>query len=625
MKRSDFFKNFSVATVGTIVIPIMKNKIIQRISFIIILALPSFVSGQNFNRNIKTLTFSVSNSQKDSTSATYWNSNLPITPFRLPPPPYGYKPEYIDFDGDGNPDAIKSVTINGTPILWIDDDDDMQVGDLEGDTDSDCLLIDRNKDGVYDFIIDWVDTNGDGKADIQIVVEYPFVEQEKIWPHGHYMYVFDTDNDNIFNYIDWNTFQLKTWEHSGICDLFQDYSGKSIFLKVHAATNRIEDLRYNWENPFLFYDEDGDGLSEIAVRLVDTPILFNDTTKEINQETMRFDGKIDWVSISVDLDNDNGPGNEFDFDFSISFRGEGFDYTDQVHYIENLRGLPAADSFFLDPRWRQLDHLVFPDHDSALDLIFNRGKWDKVYFVYDEDDDCNRWERVEFLDPLDPFKIGSGKGGIDNNSQADISGDRGEWDLDNSGKGKVYISKFDGRLHLFGAEWGCWRIDQNAQYYQGVDRSWLNKTPEIFSTVIYRDTDSNGFIDYIEYDFDGDHVFEEVINFRESGIRDECDLIDLSDFKYNDYTQLMNTISGNLWKNAQTALKVAEKYKLNTSWYAKLKQATSVRDKYHNGYWLQYYIFKDLQDVFIRKNDNIMLKKLVSAYYSSDWNSILNK
>ena len=57
-------------------------------------------------------------------------------------------------------------------------------------------------------------------------------------------------------------------------------------------------------------------------------------------------------------------------------------------------------------------------------------------------------------------------GGIDNNPQSDASGDRGEWDLDNSGKGNLYIG-FDGRIHLVGAEKGYWRIDQDAKSYQG--------------------------------------------------------------------------------------------------------------------------------------------------------------
>jgi hypothetical protein len=541
----------------------------------------------------------------------------------------GYQVEYIDFDDDGDPDAIKSVTADGIPVLWIDDDDDMQNGDLEGDTDSDCLLIDRNNDGFYgglgDLIIKWCDSNSDGVADMQLLVEYPKTESEEVWPHGHYMWVMDTDGDQVFNYIDWNTLQLKAWEFSGTSDFIEDYSGKSLFLKVHASTNRMEDLRYNWENPFLFYDPDNDNLTEMAIRLVDSPLYFNDSTKSVHPKTMYYNGKMDWVSISVDLDNDNGTGHEFDFDFTLGFRGEGFDYSDKVQPLPNFKGLPAADSFFLDPRWRHLEELIYPNHDQAHELIFNKeeSKWKQVYFVYDEDDDCHRWERVEFLDPLDPFKIGTGKGGIDNNPQADSSGDRGEWDMDFSGEGQIYIGKFDGRLHLYGAEWGCWRIDQQARYYQGYNRTWKPGEPKVFATVKYSDTNNNGFIDLIEYDMDGDHKFEERISLLELGIDDRCELYDPATFEYKDYLHLKVMMAENLWEQAHRAVRVAELSGLNTSWYSKLKQATSVREKYHNGYWLQYYIYKDLQDLCLRTNNRELLKQITVAYFTSDWQSIL--
>jgi hypothetical protein len=558
----------------------------------------------------------------------YWNRNLLIVPYRLSPPPVGYQVEYMDFDGDGKPDAIKSVTIRDTPILWIDDDNNMQYGDREGDTVNDCLLIDRNKDGVYgglgDLIIKWCDTDGNGVADAQLVVEYPETEKPEIWPHGHYMWVMDTDGDQVFNYIDWNTLQIKAWEFSGTSDFITDYSGKSLFLKVHAATNRMEDLRFNWENPFLFYDPDNDHLTEIAIRLVDSPLYIRDSTKAGNPQTMYYDNKIDWVSISVDLDNDNGTGNEFDFDFTLGFQGKGFDYTDKVQPLPNFKGRAGTDSFFLDPRWRHLEELIYPDHDQALDPIFHKGEWDKVYFVYDEDDDCHRWERVEFLYPMDPFKIGVNKGGIDNHPQSDSAGDRGEWDLDNSGDGKLYIGKFDGRLHLYGAEWGCWRIDQQANYYQGYNRTWKPGEPKIFATVKYTDTDKNGFIDLIEYDMDGDQVFEETISLLELGVDDRCELYDPATFRCDDFLNLKGTIAENLWDQAHKAVSVAEQIGLNTSWYAKLKQATSVRDQYHNGYWLQYYLFKDLQDYCFRTNDATLLKQVSIAYYSSNWGSLLN-
>ncbi len=559
----------------------------------------------------------------------YWNQKLQIEPFRLPLPPVGYQVEYIDLNGDGKPDAIKSVTVNDTPILWLDDDGNMKEGDIEGDMINDCLLIDRNKDGIYggqgDLIIDWVDTDDDGKADMQIVIEYPKKNTGEVWPNGHYMIMRDLDKDNIFNYINWNDFSLRCWDKNGVCDFYEDYSGQTMFMKIHTSTYDIRDLRLNWENPFLFYDEDGDGLTEMAIRFVDSPKI-KDRSKPSNSYVNRqLEGRIDWVSMAVDLDNDNGPGNEFDFDFTIGFQGKGFDYTDQVHKVNNLRGMPEADKFFMDPRYRQLTEFLYPDHKSAKEMIFKRGEWSRVNFVYDEDDDCGRWERVEFYDPLDPFKIGWKNGGIDNNKQSDAAGDRGEWDMDNSGKGKLYIGKFDGRLHLYGAEWGCWRIDQNANYYQGWDRMWMgmDRQPGRFGTVKYTDKDDNGFFDYIEYDLDGDKKFEMTIDFKALGLDDRCELIDISTFKYKDYTSMMKKMSKSMWKNAMTAVQVAHKYNVQTLWYAKLMQAFSVRQQYNNGYWLQFYIYKDLEHAFMQRGDQEKLKQLTVAYYSGNWKSML--
>lgn len=550
-----------------------------------------------------------------------------IASFRMPLPPSGFKPKLEDLNGDGKPEAIYSMTGDSVPILWIDDDRDMKWTDIEGDMDNDCLLIDRNKDGIYggdgDLVIDWVDSDNDGKASLQIVMDYPAVHATEVWPNGHVMILLDTDKDNIFNYIDWNTYQIKSWNKSGRAAFYTDYSGQSAFTKMHVATYNMGDLRLNWENPFLFYDPDKDGLSEIAVRLLDSPSTKDEKASWNDYVNMQLEGVIDWVSISVDLDNDNAPGNDFDFDFTLGLRGGGFDYMDQVHVFKNMRGLPEADKFFMDPRWRQMDELIYPDHKNAFDLIFNRGKWESAHFVYDEDDDCHRWERVEFYEALDPFKVGAGNGGLDHNTQSDAAGDRGEWDMDCSGKGNLYISPLDGRLHLYGAEWGCWRVDQNTEYYQGWDRLWINKNPKKFATVKYTDKNGNGFLDYVEYDMDGDGKFETVFDLKALGIDDSAKLIDVSSFTYRDYTKMMKRMSDGIWERAQTAVRVAHKYGLNTSWYAWWIEALSMREKYHRGYWLQYYLFQDLMNYGLRTGDKDLQQKLVVAYCSGNWKSLL--
>lgn len=138
----------------------------------------------------------------------------------------------------------------------------------------------------------------------------------------HYMIVLDTDRDGVFNYINWNTMLLECWEKYGISDFYTDYSGQSAFIKIHTSTDQMKDLRLNWENPFLFYDPDRDGLSEMAIRIVDTPQP-DPAAQADGFEKQQVAGRADWVSIAVDLDNDNAPGNDFDFDCTLGFMGGG--------------------------------------------------------------------------------------------------------------------------------------------------------------------------------------------------------------------------------------------------------------------------------------------------------------
>lgn len=559
----------------------------------------------------------------------YWNANTLLIPYRLPPAPAGYKPTYIDLDGDGDPDILRTVTANGIPVQWIDDDDDMQYGDLEGDTDNDCLMIDRNKDGVYggygDLIIDWVGEDEDGNPAMQVVVDnIPEANRMKTG-NGHYMWVVDTDKDDVFNYIDWNTFTLRCWIHNGLSDFYEDYNGNSTFMKIHSTTERVNDVRMNWENPFLFYDPDNDGLTEMAIRFCDSPKI----VKENGQANSVLSGNIDWVSVSMDTDNDNAPGNEFDFDMTIHFTGPGFNYENQKHINKNLRGLPEADTFFLDARWRKLPELLYPDHDAAWDLTFKEGKWDKVWFTYDEDDDCNRWERVELYQPRDPLKVGKNQGGIDNNGQADPAGDRGEWDEDNSGHGQLYVSPIDGKIHLYGAEWGCWRIDQNARYYQGMGGIYdgygpkrIETEPTVFPTVKYTDTDNNGFFDLMEFDLDGDKVFEQRLSMKELGLDDRCQVINTASMKYEDFVDLESKVSDAMWKNAEKAVEVAKAKKLNTKWYALMLQPKSTRERYHYGFWLQFYLYNDLKDLAERTNDKALASVIDKAYLQGKWELI---
>lgn len=553
-----------------------------------------------------------------------WNTKTKLNSYRPLQPMPGTKLEFIDLDNDGDPDVMKYTTSNGFPVQWIDDDDDMKASDTEGDTDNDCLMADIDKNGKYgshaDAVIDWVDTNNDGKADMQIFSEYASEkDKDKPWGPGHFMVNMDLDKDDILNYIDWNTFKVRCWIHDGKADFFEDYSGNTLFLKIHASPQNINDLRLNWENPFLFYDVDKDGLTESAIRLLDRPTYGKPGDKYLTNLT----GKIDYVTMAYDLDNDNSQGNPFDFDMTITLRGGGFDYMDQVHKFRNLRGLPAADQYFMDPRIRQLEEFIYPDHEKAKDLVFNRGKWKEAWLVYDEDDDCERWERVELLDPKEPYTIGARKGGLDDNPQSDPVGDRGEWDLDNSGNGNLYISPLDGKIHLFGAETGHWRVDQNAFYYQGMGGLYdgygpvrTPADPTVFPMISYSDTDNNGFFDNITYDLDGDKVADFTFSLKDLGISDSAEVIKISTMKYADFSKLNKTVSESTWKNALSFQQFAVNHGINTHWYALLKSPKSIRQQYSFGYWLKFYLFMDMLEKAKTENNQSLASEIISTYFS---------
>ena len=574
--------------------------------------------------------------------APYWNRNTQLLPWRMTPVISNIVEQ--DLDRDGDPDVIKAFINDSIPIAWVDDDDDMRKGAREGDTDNDLLLVDRNRDGLFggphDFCIKWCDSDGDGKADIQLVVNNAGTKVRNYYDwSADYMYVFDDDRDGIMHYIDWNRIMMQAWEHSGHANFYKDYSGNSTFLKMHGSTFRIDDLRYNWEVPFIFYDTDRDGLTDWAIRLVDSPVFrdpkdsvkngFDRLDKEID---IRFTRRIDYAATTWDLDKDNGPGNEFDYDMSILFKGKGFPYDNQPHVLRNWKGLAAADDMIFDSRWRNLKELYYPDRDTAYPLVFKNGDWQECRLVFDEDDDCNRWERVEFYDPRDPFIIGTEKGGLDHNKQADAAGDRGEFDLDNSGKGQLYIGAFDRRIHLYGAEWGAWRIDQLAYSFQGFGgnyerwgRERLQRQPDKFATVRYEDSDRNGFIDLVEYDLDGDKVFEDRVSFRELGINDRRPVFPTAGMKYADYRNLFRDAAESMWANAQTALKVAEQQRLDTYWYNFYKKPLSLHQQYEFGYWLAFYIYQDLRHAARLAGDTARARAIDKAYYSGNWNDLLGK
>ena len=531
----------------------------------------------------------------------------------------------LDIDHDGKPDILERWW-NGKRVRWLDENHDMLPTDTRGDQVGDVLQIDINGDGLYDgpndMDIKWADNDHDGRADLEAVVTQPPEWGPDKWSaaDSHWMIFIDVEKDGVLGWVDWTKFDFgdDNWGYTGCCDWLPDYNGDAIFLKVHRPPQSLPDPRLNWENPFAFYDFDNDGLSEMAMRWLDpVPPLEKDKTN--------LSGVLSEAFVTFDIDNDSTKGNETDYDMSLrGAGGPGVPYRSMVHKYPALKGEPRFNDCFQWNNWRQIDELLYMPHDKSYDAFFTAG-WKTMYFVFDEDDDDHRWERVEMYYPMHGFggpkdidiystkrwrrgnyaeqnMVNEGeKPGLDGHPQSDSLGDRGEFDEDNSGNGKLYVGVFDRKLHLAGAEWGAWTVDKNAEFHGGV------KTPSpkplathVEEVVKYTDTDNNGFLDTIEYDYDGDRKVDfkvSLLDYKTASNPhpDVVPLIDTQKEGWKGLNALFTRIANDSFQEGLTVYRAAWRRGLTTPEIDKLASAGAIGERYDHGYWLKEKIFRQIR------------------------------
>jgi len=531
----------------------------------------------------------------------------------------------LDIDHDGKPDILERWW-NGKRVRWLDENHDMLPTDTRGDQVGDVLQIDNNGDGLYDGPTDidvkWADNDHDGRADLEAFVTQPPEWGPDKWSaaDSHWMIFIDVEKDSVLGWVDWTKFDFgdDNWGYTGCCDWLPDYNGDAIFLKVHRPPQSLPDPRLNWENPFAFYDFDNDGVSEMAMRWLDpVPPLEKDKTN--------LTGVLSEAFVTFDIDNDSTKGNETDYDMTLrGAGGPGVPYRSMVHKYPALKGDPRFNDCFQWNNWRQIDELLYMPHDKSYDAFFTAG-WKTMYFVFDEDDDDHRWERVEMYYPMHGFggpkdidiystkrwrrgnyaeqnMVNEGeKPGLDGHPQSDSLGDRGEFDEDNSGNGKLYVGVFDRKLHLAGAEWGAWTVDKNAEFHGGV------KTPSpkplathVEEVVKYTDTDNNGFLDTIEYDYDGDRNIDfkfSLLDYKTAANPhpDVVPLIDTQKEGWKGLNALFTRISNDSFQEGLAVYRAAWRRGLTTPEIDKLASAGAIGERYDHGYWLKEKIFRQIR------------------------------
>ena len=570
----------------------------------------------------------------------------------------GPSPELLrlDVDGDKKPDILERWW-NGRRVRWLDENGDLKPTDTRGDIVGDVMQIDMDGDGFYDGPQDqnikWADTDGDGRADVQAFALNGREGRSGRRSGGQWMIFLDTDKDGVLGWEDWQAFDFNCWGFTGRTAWLPDYNGDSDFLKMHTEPRDIEDLTLSWENPFSFYDPDGDGVSEMAMRWLDPP-------KAGPDGVTRLTGKLNEAFLAFDLDNDGAKDNEVDFDLSFRVKGPGIPYRDFKYPLPGFTGQARFDGCFAENRWRRLDSVSFMPRDKGWDHFWDKGGWTQRWLVFDEDDDDHRWERVEMyykveenynLDanapesPADPYSTkrwnqgpsgearsqSTQKAGLGGHPQADSLGDRGDFDDDDSGKGKLYVGVFDRKLHLHGAETGAWTVDKDARYHGG----WREPTrkddaAKVEEVVRYADTDDNGFFDTVEFDYDGDRKVDlkvSLLDYRtdKEPHPDVAALIDTPSLGWaglrDAYTQAANAA----WREALLVYRALWRRGLTTLELDQLANAAGVGQRADSAYWIKEKAFRIVRGRAQEAKLARLEADLIRLYYRGQFDEYVKK
>jgi hypothetical protein len=548
----------------------------------------------------------------------------------------------LSVQGTDRPDVLERWW-KGHRCRWIDENGDMKSNDQRGDLSGDSLQIDMDNDGFYDgpsdWNIKWVDDDGDGVADAQIVAINPTLDQKSIHANtSHYMVFIDVDHDGVNGFIDWAdpdwvTAKKGNWRMTGAANYSPDYNGNSIFLKQHDPAWVLTDPRFNWENPFAFYDFDKDGCTEMTVRMLDN------TTGSNPSRT--YTAEVHECFVSLDLDNDSQKGNEFDLDLSLRFAPLASPSRLRYSQYRNRHNIRAPQwvldaKLFRYDNYRRIDEWCYVPFEKCFDEAMTT-KWGECWLVFDEDDDDHRWERVEMYYPnRDVYSTKRfrevkerSQASTAGHVQADSLGDRGEWDKDNSGGGKLYVGAWDGKLHLFGAENGAWLVDEHAKYWgagpvvpAGSSKERAAKVEEV---VQYRDTDNNGFFDEITFDYDGDKTVDlkiSLLEYRDAAHPDpdEQPLYDPAKLKWQGMHDLYTSTSEQSFHEAQLLYRAMWKANLTTPEMDELAIASSTGEKYDHAYWMKQKIFRLLDDRL--KKEPAQQARLRRSFFMNDLNDV---
>lgn len=357
-------------------------------------------------------------------------------------------------------------------IVWVIDDDEDGSAASGGDEDSDCYVVDYERDGLVDRMVDYIDNDGDGDPDEMDIRYFVDGELRYCW------FGMDLDDDSAM----WS---LRGYEYGGPSFFESDpYGDNMIYM------NKFNTAEGTWspisECPFAFYDTDADGQSEIAVRCSAVPLRYDrDTDPDYANDYSHFAAP--WhpmlkrmgivnVRYSFDVDRGSSDATPLHYDFGFNLVGETPYAFEGMAHVNRKRRPPQAT--VVTP-WESLLAICdgytaretgFSWHEQADDTITigygegasNDFRWEGVFWT---------WER-RFMENT---------GGP--NQKWNV---RREYSTTPTERRELYYSGIDRRFHLKHAQEGWMQVGHFGE--MGA-----------LGEIRMFDTDGNGYFDRWEY------------------------------------------------------------------------------------------------------------------------------
>ncbi len=365
----------------------------------------------------------------------------------------------IDEDGDGIAEEFWYMATdyrhNKETILVcaIDEDGDFaETG--RPDMDSDLYFWDWDADGYIDVVSDYQDDDGDNDVD-QMGLFY-----NKNWKDGKddmtVWWAVDIGDDNLL----WH--DVNGTYYQPLCQWRTHFSGDELFYQFRL-TEDSEHWVNVWEDPFAFYDPDGDQASEVVVRI-----------SAIGEEVKN-------LRYSIDADDDAYGKDMHNYDFSVTA-------------LPPEEGLSSAawHSEALDIRG--VKTLPVVPWDKCMEFG-QQAKWGKAMLTWDEinsntdekpeQDPHERWEGIlNAKSKHGDFEQVGGPPSSPFNKRVEVTADP-------VSPLALYFDDVDQRLHLLGADYG----------YMDVD---FNHDGKLDAAYTWKDEDNDGKLDTRTVDVDGD-------------------------------------------------------------------------------------------------------------------------